>query len=81
MDRIFRSPLCELELNRDVNASLNVANYYYIYQPLIDSVAASSAETLNACGETVRPAQKRARVEEAGRTASMTDGDSCHNCP
>jgi putative transposase len=81
MDRIFRCPLCGLELDRDMNASLNVANYYFIYQPLIDPVAASSAETLNACGEAVRPAQKRVRLEEAGRTASMTDWDSCHNCP
>jgi len=81
VDRIFRCPLCGLESDRDVNASLNVANYYYIYQPLIDPVAASSAETLNACGETARPAQKRARVEEAGRTASMTDWNRCHTCP
>ncbi|MFX0182483.1 MAG: RNA-guided endonuclease InsQ/TnpB family protein [Candidatus Hodarchaeota archaeon] len=80
IDRIFHCPLCGLKLDRDVNASLNVANFYYIYQPLIDPVAASSAETLNACGEVVRPVQKRARVEEAGRTASNLNWDHGHNC-
>ena len=40
------------------------------------SVAESSAETLNACGETVRPADLPARLDESGRIApsSITSG-------
>ncbi len=74
-DRIFHCPLCGLVLDRDQNAALNVANYYTIYQFLLFSVAESSAETLNACGEVVRPASEQARVVESGRTAPRTVGD------
>jgi putative transposase len=76
-DRIFRCPLCGLVLDRDQNAAFNVANYYYIYQPLIDSVAESSAETLNACGEMVRPASTQAQLDEAGREALMKTRNNC----
>ncbi|MFX1283393.1 MAG: RNA-guided endonuclease InsQ/TnpB family protein, partial [Promethearchaeota archaeon] len=54
-DRLFRCPLCGVVLDRDYNAALNIANYYYIHQHLLFPVAESSAETLNACGEVVRP--------------------------
>ncbi|MFX0209201.1 MAG: RNA-guided endonuclease InsQ/TnpB family protein [Candidatus Hodarchaeota archaeon] len=53
-DRVFTCPLCGLELDRDYNAALNLENYYYIYQPLLAPVAASSEETINACREPVR---------------------------
>ncbi|MFX1512073.1 MAG: RNA-guided endonuclease InsQ/TnpB family protein [Promethearchaeota archaeon] len=55
-DRVYKCPLCGLELDRDFNASLNLENYYYIYQLVIDpkTVAKSSEETINAGGETVR---------------------------
>ncbi|MFX1512111.1 MAG: RNA-guided endonuclease InsQ/TnpB family protein [Promethearchaeota archaeon] len=55
-ERVFHCPLCGLELDRDYNASLNLENYYYIYQPILDpqAVAQSSEETLNACGAPVR---------------------------
>jgi hypothetical protein len=39
---------------------------------LIIPVAESSAETLNACGEAVRPVYQQVRVVEAGRIASLT---------
>ncbi|MHA2202754.1 MAG: RNA-guided endonuclease InsQ/TnpB family protein [Candidatus Hodarchaeales archaeon] len=68
-DRVFQCPLCGLALDRDLNAALNLANYYYIYQILLFPVAESSAETLNACGEAVRPVYQQARVAESGRTA------------
>ena len=68
-DRIFRCPLCGLVLDRDLNAALNLAKYYYIYQPQINSVAESSAETLNACGEALNPVFQQVRVHESGRTA------------
>ncbi|PWI46812.1 transposase, partial [Candidatus Heimdallarchaeota archaeon B3_Heim] len=68
-DQVFHCPLCGLVLDRDQNAALNVANYYIIYQFLLFPVAESSAETLNACGEAVRPAFEQARNEESGRTA------------
>ncbi|MFX0182656.1 MAG: RNA-guided endonuclease InsQ/TnpB family protein [Candidatus Hodarchaeota archaeon] len=76
-DRVFRCPLCGLALDRDQNAAYNVANYYAIYQPLINSVAESSAETLNACGEVVRPVDQQARVHESGRTAPTPVGNFC----
>lgn len=76
-ERVFRCPLCGLVLDRDQNAAVNVANYYYIYQPLIAPVAASSAETLNACGEAIRPVAQQARLEEPGRIAPETTGNNC----
>ncbi len=75
-DRVFHCPLCGLILDRDQNAAFNIAAYYTIYQLLIFPVAESSAETLNACGEAVRPALKQARVVESGSTAPSTD---CNN--
>ncbi|MCK4847600.1 MAG: hypothetical protein KAT16_01095 [Candidatus Heimdallarchaeota archaeon] len=56
-------------LDRDQNVAFNVANYYIIYQFLQVSVTESSVETLNACGEAVRPALMQAHVIESGRTA------------
>ncbi|MHA2248085.1 MAG: RNA-guided endonuclease InsQ/TnpB family protein, partial [Candidatus Hodarchaeales archaeon] len=76
-DRVFRCPLCGLVLDRDYNAALNIANYYYIYQLLLFPVAESSAETLNACGEAVRPVFHQARVTESGRTAPKIAWDNC----
>ncbi|MHA2202342.1 MAG: RNA-guided endonuclease InsQ/TnpB family protein [Candidatus Hodarchaeales archaeon] len=62
-DRIFVCQLCGLEFDRDLNAARNLVNYYQWYAPIIHfslksslpSVAASFPETLNACGEAVRP--------------------------
>jgi len=68
-DRVFHCPLCGLVLDRDQNAALNIANYYTMYHLLLFPVTESSAETLNACGEAVRPAFLQARVVESGRTA------------
>ncbi len=49
----------------------------YIKQELlIVPVAESSAETLNACGEAVRPVYQQVRVVEAGRTALIPTGDN-----
>ncbi len=75
--RIFRCPLCGLVLDRDQNAALNLANYYYIYLPLINSVAESSAETLNACGDAVSPVYHQARIHESGRTAPKIAWNHC----
>ncbi len=76
-DRVFQCPLCGLILDRDQNAAFNIANYYTIYQNQLFPVAESSAETLNACGEAVRPVLMQARVDESGRTAPRT---ICNNC-
>ena len=62
-DRTFICSLCGLTLDRDLNAARNLINYYQWYFPLIHasrspsrySVAASFPETLNACGELIRP--------------------------
>ena len=59
-DRIFCCPFCGLVIDRDYNAALNLEQYFYQFvlsQVIsITPVAESSAETLNACGETVGPA-------------------------
>jgi putative transposase len=75
-DRTFNCPLCGLILDRDHNAALNIANYYTMNHPLLLSVTASSAETLNACGEVVSPALKQVRVNESGSTAPKTTGNN-----
>ncbi len=77
VDRVFHCPLCGLVLDRDQNAAFNVANYYAIYQFLLFPVAESSAETLNACGEVVRPVFHQARVAESGRTAPKPVWNHC----
>ena len=70
-DRVFHCKLCGLELDRDLNAALNILWYYYTYlapqnQDINSSlVANSSAETLNAGGDCVRPAM-RATIDETG---------------
>ncbi|MHA2237838.1 MAG: hypothetical protein ACXAB2_05670 [Candidatus Hodarchaeales archaeon] len=46
----------------------------YKTAPQLISVAESSAETLNACGEVVRPMYKRAHLNEAGRLALSETG-------
>ena len=75
-DRVFHCPLCGLIIDRDQNAAFNIANYYTIYQFLLFPVAESSAETLNACGEVVRPALKQAHLVESGSIAPKT---TCNN--
>ncbi|MHA2306292.1 MAG: RNA-guided endonuclease InsQ/TnpB family protein [Candidatus Hodarchaeales archaeon] len=62
-DRTYVCYLCGLKIDRDLNAARNLVNYYHWHAPIIrqlhdpshSSVAASSSETLNACGELVRP--------------------------
>jgi putative transposase len=75
-DRVFHCPLCGLIIDRDQNATLNIANYYTIYHFRIFPVAESSAETLNACGKAARPAFKQARLVESGSTAPSTTCDN-----
>ena len=62
-DRLFVCQLCGHELDRDFNAACNLVNYYHwnvpnfhaLNDPSLSSVAVSSLETLNACGELIRP--------------------------
>jgi len=62
-DRFFVCQLCGIEIDRDFNAACNLVNYYHWNAPIIHSlsdpchyiVAESFPETLNACGELVRP--------------------------
>jgi putative transposase len=62
-DRTFVCQLCGLELDRDLNAARNLVNYYHWHALTIPNspdlspcpVAESSPETLNACGELIRP--------------------------
>ncbi|MHA2499513.1 MAG: RNA-guided endonuclease InsQ/TnpB family protein [Candidatus Hodarchaeales archaeon] len=56
-DRVFTCPMCGLTLDRDLNAALNLEQYYHcrLYLQPDCSVAGSLSETLNACGEAVRP--------------------------
>jgi hypothetical protein len=78
-DREYSCSFCGSEIDRDYNAALNLKQYFEIYvltqvsQVFSDnSVAESSAETLNACGETVRPVCLQARLDESGRQAPLT---------
>ncbi|MHA1979301.1 MAG: hypothetical protein ACW98I_20535 [Candidatus Hodarchaeales archaeon] len=48
-------------------------------ETLIIPVAESSAETLNACGEAVRPVYQQARVCESGRIAPILTSDNYHH--
>jgi len=53
-DRVYNCESCGLVIDRDENAALNLELYGKMY--IIDpSVAVSWSETLNACGEGVRP--------------------------
>ena len=80
-DRIFHCPFCELEIDRDYNAAINLEHYFYIYiQPqlnLVNHVTDSSAETQNAGRETLRPIDKQARLDEAGKLAPKSLGHKC----
>ena len=66
-DRTYVCSLCGLTIDRDLNAARNLINYYHWHAPIIHtllnqsdiSVAVSSSETLNACGELVRPGTSR----------------------
>ena len=86
-DRIYHCSFCGSEFDRDHNAAINLEQYFYIYvisqvtqdtRVISDSdtsnipVAESSAETVNACGETVRPVCLQAHLNESGRTAPLT---------
>lgn len=66
-DRTYVCHLCGLKIDRDLNAARNLVNYYHWHAPFIhalhdfsrDSVTESFPETLNACGELVRPGLPR----------------------
>ena len=77
-DRIFCCTFCGLKIDRDYNAALNLEQYFYqfiLYQVTpINPVAESSSETINACEETVRPANLQARLNESGRQALTKTG-------
>jgi hypothetical protein len=53
-------------------------NEFINKDPLILSVTESSAETLNACGEAIRPVYQQARIVEAGRIAPIPTSDNSH---
>lgn len=62
-DRTFCCSFCGLTIDRDYNAALNLVQYFYMfifYQvSSLLPVTESSAETLNASGEAVRPTHHR----------------------
>ncbi|MHA1945690.1 MAG: RNA-guided endonuclease InsQ/TnpB family protein [Candidatus Hodarchaeales archaeon] len=78
-DRMYHYPLCGMVLNRDLNAAINIGNYYNIYQFLLSPVAEGSTETLNACGKAIRPASEQAGVVESGRIAPETVSNNHSN--
>ena len=67
-ERVFRCPRCGLEIDRDLNAAINLKK--------IGMVAASSAETKNACGgERFMPQGRCSSVkQEANTIGSVLDG-------
>lgn len=65
-DRTYICPVCGFEANRDMNAALN-----------LESVAVSSTETLNACGEDVRHGGNTTQTsmnQESNTIRSVLDG-------
>ena len=68
-DRTYACPMCVLAMDRDLNAAIN-----------LQTVAASSAETLNACGEESAGVAHMSHVElasvkqEANTIRSVLDG-------
>lgn len=62
-ERIFKCESCGLEVDRDLNAALNLKD-----------VAASETETLNACGVDVRPrvGRQTARKQEPNAISGMS---------
>ncbi|MFW9903116.1 MAG: RNA-guided endonuclease InsQ/TnpB family protein [Candidatus Thorarchaeota archaeon] len=77
-DRTFHCSFCGLTLDRDYNAALNLVHYFHCFiLSQVTShipVAESSAETLNACEETVSPVSLQTRLDEAGRQALAKTG-------
>jgi putative transposase len=61
-DRVYRCH-CGLEMDRDDNAALNLRNYgkMYVKDPM---VAVSWTETLNACGDHVRPSDGSGKIPD-----------------
>ena len=64
MFKIYSCNFCGLELDRDINAARNLRWYYLVLNQFhsienlvydIKIVAESLPETLNACGESIRP--------------------------
>lgn len=87
-DRIFHCPHFGIVIDRDYNAAINLEQYFYMFilptlksekksKKQYSSVAKSSVETLNAGGETVRPVEKQARLEETGKQASLSSWNIC----
>ncbi len=64
-DRVYHCEKCGLELDRDLNAARNLVHLIYD-----GSVAGSSPETLNACGEMVSPSSGGS-LREAGSLSQM----------
>ena len=62
-DRVYDCDNCGISIDRDVNAALNLKKYgeMYVKDP---TVAASWAETLNACGDHVRPSDEHDSDDE-----------------
>ncbi|MHA2370651.1 MAG: RNA-guided endonuclease InsQ/TnpB family protein, partial [Candidatus Hodarchaeales archaeon] len=56
-ERVFACPMCGMMLDRDLNAALNMEQYYHcrLYLQPNYPIAGSLSETLNACGEVVSP--------------------------
>ncbi|MHA2231677.1 MAG: RNA-guided endonuclease InsQ/TnpB family protein [Candidatus Hodarchaeales archaeon] len=82
-DRVFECPMCGMMLDRDLNAALNMEQYYHsrLYLHPNYTVAGSLSETLNACGEVVRPDGFRptSRKQEISRNHDerVIDGYDC----
>ncbi|MFV2015451.1 MAG: RNA-guided endonuclease InsQ/TnpB family protein, partial [Candidatus Heimdallarchaeota archaeon] len=53
-DRVFKCDSCDHQMDRDLNAAMNLKLYGLMYS-INPNVADSWSETINACGEGVRP--------------------------
>src|ERR1700722_9382232 len=72
-ERVYRCDACGLVMGRDVNAARNLL-----------SLAASGADSLNACGAAVRPGPRAGRAamkQEPGTANAGQTGTAAHQAP
>ncbi len=77
-DRTYRCDHCGLIINRDENAALNLKIFGLLYR-INPSVADSWTETLNACGEYIRPSDGDLSIDQMMRAVSVKHEDPRSN--
>lgn len=76
-DRIFSCERCGMEKDRDLNAAENLELYGQMYL-ICPSVADSWSDTINACGEGVRPLDAYRSLIGADESGNLCEAGSQH---